>query len=254
MLFFTPLSKSNSTAIINGTCAQCLCMSSSPYLILNCFPNNTCQFFYNFSRTYKIQQIIDACLYFLQTIFPNASQCCMPDIDYLLNKLKTATPTYGSVLSPRCLALDDHGYLVTLSQVNNSIMRFNATNLSFMNRTTSLITTPVTIVNNISSSYLIDMIFLNNGHTMVVASTTNKYLLFFNRTMNASTNYQFAYKKLVNYTYPHGLFPVTDTYFYCTSWSSTTIYSYTAVQTVQNGMKIFFSMLDQWQHYLIVIM
>jgi hypothetical protein len=71
--------------------------------------------------------------------------------------------------------------------------------------------------------------FLNNGDTLVAVSTNNGYLIFFNRSSNTSTNYNFAYEQFVNYTYPHGLYYVNDTYFYTTSWQNNTVYSYSAV-------------------------
>jgi hypothetical protein len=182
-------------------------MPLSAYLMLNCLLNNTCQFFSSFPRAYKIQKLINASLYFPQRIFPNASECCMPNLTYLLDKLQTATPIYGAVLSPRCLLFDNHGYAVTASKENNSIVRFDSTNLTLIGQTTGLFTNLRTIgyydenyyvgllnsilvidsnnlvvKNNITSSSLTetrDMMFMNNGNTLVVASTGNSYLLFF---------------------------------------------------------------------------
>jgi len=181
----------------------------------------------------------------------------MPNLTDLLDKLQNATPTYGQVLSPRCLAIDNHGYLVTLSQTNLSIVRFDSTNMTFIDNTNFLFTSPMnlkyynnnyyvaltscilvidsnnlTINNNITSSSLSgarDMMFLNNGDIFVAVSTTNNYLLFFNRSNNMSTNYNFAYGQSVNYTNPHGLFFINDTYFYATSWANNSVYSYSAI-------------------------
>lgn len=124
---FISISNSNSLLINNQTCEQCLCLTNVSYLALNCFPNNTCQFFLTYSRTYKIQSSLQTRLYFLQKIFPNTSQCCMPDTSYLMNRLRTAIPISINVSSSCCLILDNHGYLVTVSESNFTMIRFYST-------------------------------------------------------------------------------------------------------------------------------
>ena len=255
---FVPLSVSNPITIINRTCNQCLCMPFASNLILNCLPNNTCQFFSTFPLRYKIQSLTNARLYFLRGIFPNASQCCMPNTTYLLNKLQNATPTYINVTDPRSLVFDNHGYLVTVSQADSAIVRVNPTNMALISYTNYSFSSPrtityfnesyfigfdsfilvvdsnnLTIRHNITSSFLDgtrDMMFLNNGDRMVVASTDNQSLLFFNRSSTVSTNYTLDYTQSVSYPLPHGLFFINDTYFYATSWGSNTVYSYSAIQ------------------------
>ena len=233
-------------------------MNWSSQLLLNCFPNNTCQLFSNFPRAYKIEPMNNASLYFPQAIFPNASQCCMPNLTDLLYKLTTATPTYVKIFSPRCLRIDDHGYLVTISRTNLTIVRFNATDLTVIDTTYGLFTnahnleynngnyyigtnsgilvvnsSTLTVQNNISSVFLNsprDIMFLNDGNTLVVASANNARFLFFNRSNNFSTDYNFNYQQLVNYSTPHGLFRVNDTFFYATSWGNNTVRSYSALE------------------------
>jgi len=181
----------------------------------------------------------------------------MPNITYLLDKLNNATPTYGNVLSPRSLTIDNHGYLVTISQTNSSIVRFDSTNMTLIDNTNFVFTTSETIKyynnnyyvglsygilvidsNNLTIHYNItssnlngarDVMFLNNGDILVVASINNYYLLFFNRSNNMSTNYNFGYGQLVNYSRPHGLFYINDTYFYATSYANSSVYSYSAI-------------------------
>lgn len=251
---FVPVSKANTTIFVNYTCHQCLCMDTSSYLILNCLPNNTCQFISNFPRTYKTQQSTNARFYFLQGIVPNASKCCMTNLTYVLDKLTNAIPSYIRVLGPRCLTLDNHGYLVTISQTNSTIFRFDPINMTMIDQistgTTSLSTikyydnnyyigvanrvlvidsNTLTTLNTISSTNLSntrDTMFINNGNILVVVSTGNKYLLFFNRSNDTSTNYIPFYTKIVNYTNPHGFFYINDTFFYTTSWQANSIYSY----------------------------
>jgi hypothetical protein len=181
----------------------------------------------------------------------------MPNLTYVLNKLKNATTISANVATPRCLALDNYGYLVTLSQGNSSLIRLDATYMTLISHTYSLFDSPsnlkyynddyyvavgneivvvssnnLTRRNNITAQNLSstrDMMFLNNGDTLVAVSTGNSYLIFFNRSSNTSTNYNFAYEQFVNYTNPHGLYYVNDTYFYTTSWQDNTVYSYSAV-------------------------
>jgi hypothetical protein len=181
----------------------------------------------------------------------------MPNLTYLLNKLQNATRTYANISNPRCLAIDNYGYLVTLSLGSSSLVRFNPTNMTLINEIFSLFDSPYTLKyyngnyyvgvgneivvvdsnnltrqNNITTQHLNgtrDMMFLNNGDILVAASVNNGYLIFFNRSSNTSTNYNFAYEQFVNYTYPHGLYYVNDTYFYTTSYTNNTVYSYSAV-------------------------
>ena len=134
---FVPLSTSNSTLVTNRTCEQCLCDSVSSHTILNCFPNDTCQFFVDAPRTYKLQSNPNAFLYFPRQILPNESQWCMPNNSYLLSQLNTSTRTYANVSSPLCLLLDDHGYLVTTSQVEKSIIRLHPNNLTRVDQPSS---------------------------------------------------------------------------------------------------------------------
>jgi hypothetical protein len=181
----------------------------------------------------------------------------MPNLTYVLNKLKNATTMYANISDPRCLAIDNHGYLVTVSKTYSSIVRFDLTNMTLISTTNFSYTSPytfkyyndnyyvgvgneivvvdsnnLTIQNNITAQNLSstrDMMFLNNGNTLVVASSSNYYLIFFNLSSNTSTNYNFAYEQFVNYTRPHGLYYVNDTYFYGTSYNTNTVYSYSAI-------------------------
>ena len=136
-----PESNSSSVTLINRSCDECLCESNASHSILNCFPNNTCQFFVDAPRTYKFQSILNGIVYFPRQILPNASQGCMPNTTDLLNRLNNATPTYAPVNGPRCLVMDNHGYLVTISYSNKSIVRFHPDNLTLVSPSPSLIFT-----------------------------------------------------------------------------------------------------------------
>ncbi|UJR36669.1 hypothetical protein I4U23_029386 [Adineta vaga] len=175
----------------------------------------------------------------------------------LLNKLLTIIPIYGRILNPRCLVFDNHGYLVTISLIDSTLVQFNATDMTIIDQTNLSFNSSKTLsynngnyfvgfrdrilvidsenlteVNNITSTNLIetrDMMFLNNGRTLVVTSTNNKYLLFFNRSSIISTDFYPVYEQSVSYTFPHGLLAINDTFFYATSWAYNTVYSYSAI-------------------------
>lgn len=246
----------NSTTITNSTIHQCLCLSASSFVAFNWYPNNTCQLFYTFPITYKIQSMSNARIYFPQRIFPNVSQCCMPDLAFLLNKLSNGTRTYVNITDPRNLLIDAHGYLVTVEMQPPKLVRFDARTLAVVNRTTlpnsyamtvtfannayfvGIINGPIlvmnsgnlTILNQISSPQIQDIrsiIFLENGRTMVTNNGNNRTINFFRRNNNSSFNYTYAYQQLVSYPSPHGLTAYNDSLFYVTSYMNNTIYSYT---------------------------
>ena len=255
-VIIVPLSNSTSITVTNRTCDQCRCDSQASYAILNCFPNATCQFFVNAPRSYTVNSTPNAFLYFPRQVIPKASECWMPNTTSLLSQLKNATPTYVPVNKPLCLLLDDHGYLVTASQSDRTILRFAPNNLTrisqppspiFSQAPTSLAhrrgayyvgfdqsisvvdSSNMSAIHNITTVYLSgtrDMIFLNDGQLMIVLSTGNGAILFFNRSSPTSYNYDFIGYQYVSCVNPHGLFHVDDTVFYVTSWRDNTVYSY----------------------------
>ena len=218
---FVPVIHTNSTTVTNRSCDQCLCDSRSSHMILNCFPNKTCQFFVDAPRTYKLPPTPNAFLYFPRHIVPNASEDCMPNTSFLLSQLNASTPTYAYVASPMCLLIDDRGHLVTVSHVNRSIVRFHANNLTRIDQPPSPVFsdspeslahhngvyyvgfqsyilavdgTTLSQIGNISTSFLNsarDILFLNDGQHMIVASLGNHRLLFFNRSSVTSHSYDY---------------------------------------------------------------
>ena len=251
-----PISNASSTIINNQTCDQCLCRMNSSHLALNCFPSNTCQFFSTYPRTYTIQSISQARLYFLQQILPDPSQqCCMPNTSYLMSKINTANGISVNMATPHCMVLDNDGYVVTVSAANNSFVRLYPRTLSIANQVALLSfpgsirtviyynesyyigfdnliilmnATDFTVIENISASVpqgVRDMIFLQDRQTLVVTATDSRYILFFNRT----DNYSLIYEQPVTYSNPHGLTHINDSFFYVTSWGDNTVYSYSAM-------------------------
>ena len=250
------VSNASSVTLTDRTCDQCLCASNFSDLILNCFPNATCQFFATSPRTYRLQSVPNALLYFPKGIYPNASQCCMPNTTSLLSQLNATNSTSVSANSSRCLILDNNGYLVAVSYGAKSILRFHPNNLTAISVPASPIftTNPWSITNfneahyvafdssigvfNSSSMALLhnisapglngtrDMMFINGGQSMIAASSNNARLFFFNRSSAGSYNYNPVGFQNVSYSSPHGLTYVSDTFFYATSWSNNSIYSY----------------------------
>ena len=252
---FVPKYNSTSVTLINRSCDQCLCEVNS-YSILNCFPNNTCQLFVDAPLTYTLKPINNALVYFPRQLLPDASRCCMPNTTDLLNRLSNATPTYGSVNSPRCLVMDNHGYLVTVSPTGKSIVRLYPTNLTQIDETPlSLLgadpmalayhngayyvgfdyhimvvhSSNMTILHTIAVSELQgtrDIMFLNDGQQMIVTATYSNRLVFFNRSSPTSHNYDFIGYQNMSCQGPHGLFYVSDSLFYLTSWSNSIVCKY----------------------------
>ena len=255
-VMFVPISNSTSITVADRSCDECLCQAIASHMVLNCFPNNTCQFFMDVPRIYKIQSSLNALVYFPQQTLPNPSQCCMPDISVLLDRLNNATPTYAPVNDPRCLVLDNHGHLVTVSASDQSIVRFHPNNMTQIDQSPSPVfdDTPVsvahqdgayyagfsgyilivhsdnmTIIHNISSSLVegpCDMIFLDDEQQMIASSFYSDRLLFFNRSSPTSHNYDLVGNQTISFLYPRGLFRLSDVLFYLTSYLDITVYIY----------------------------
>ena len=253
---FVAVSNSTSFILGNRTCDQCLCEANSSHIIINCFINETCQFFVTLPRTYKIQSTLNGLLYFPQGIFPNESQCCTPNTNLLLNKLNTTPITTVSVYGPRSLLLDSNGYLVSVSLGVKSIVRFNPNNLTPISTPVSPVfsaspysiaeyngvyyvgfddyilvvhSSNMTQLHNISTPALgsaRDMIFLDNGQMMIVVTINNNRLLFFNRSNVGLYSYDFLGFQNVSGSTPHGLQYVNDTFFYLISYDDNTVYAY----------------------------
>ena len=252
-VILVPLSNSSSVTLTNRTCDECLCAANSSHTILNCFPNATCQFFVDAPRTYKLQSTANARLYFPQQVLPNPSQCYT---SYLLDKLTTATAINASVNGSRCLILDNHGYLVTVSEVDNTILRFYPNNLTrvdplpllpFVDHPFSIVqhqgayyvgfntyilvvdSNNMTQINNISTPSLNvvrDVTFLNGGQQMIVVSSHSDLLVIFNRSSVVSYDYHFIGSRIVSGHNPHCLFFFDESTFYLSSWNDNTVYRY----------------------------
>ena len=251
-----PKSSATSITLTDRSCDQCLCESNFSHSILNCFLNNTCQLFVDAPLTYTLKPTLNANVYFPRQILPDASQCCMSNTTDLLQRLSNATSTYAPVNHPRCVVIDNHGYLVTVSHTDQSIVRFYPNNLTRVDPSPSSLfsdsplalayhdgayyvafdyailvfnSSNMTLINSISASALNgtrDMIFVNEGQQMIVTVVFSSRLLFFNRSSPTSHNYTFSGYQDLTFQGPHGLFYVNDGLFYLTSYSSGNVYKY----------------------------
>ena len=265
-----PITPANITLILNSTCDQCICLAVvNRSAALNCFlGNNTCQLFANVPLRYRLQPGAQTQLYFPSGSLPDASQCCMPDLNVLLEKLSNAAMINVSQSSPRCLALADNGYLATVAYQGNTISRFRLSNLTFVEQRTLLHGNTMSIAfhgnayyigsdnntielidsNNLSTVNVIshtdinwvrDMMFLRDGQIMVVASAWNRKLVFFNRSNSSSVNYTYSYSVPTSYPTPHGLWYVNDSFFYATSWNNNSVYSHATADGITWNKTLF---------------
>ena len=232
--------------LFNRTCDECLCLSSLSHAVVNCFDNRTCQLFRTFPLNYRIEVLNRSRLYFPQRSFPNESECCMSNLTDLLNRLDYGSlMRSASVSTPRDVVFDNRGAVVTVEMSTYYLTRFDATNLSRINRlpVSSSQLRAIALHNDVyyvalnnNSMLLIDavnlstfatltltqvngvrgIIFLNAGQTMVVTSSVNNSLVFFNRSLLVPPFYTFRFRQSVNYGTPHGLWRVNDSFFYAT--------------------------------------
>ena len=253
-------SSSNSIVLTNLSVNQCLCQASSEIAALNYFANGTCQLFTLTSCTYRLEINLQSQLYLFDSSFEPLRPGCTISGSELIRRLNGSVAINTAAIGPLCLLLDDRGYLVTLLPVSSSIERYDPatltridrinitgsipTSLSFYdgayfisllsNNITVMNSTTLAVINIISSPFLQgprDIIFLNNGQTMVVAGYSNDYLVFFNRSTPDSTSYSFIYRIPFSYRSPFGLWRVNDTFFYGTSYANNTVLAYSAVNS-----------------------
>ena len=213
----------NGTVMFNGTCDECMCKvfnddTTAHSVALNCFSNQTCQVFLNFPLSYKLQDSVGARVYFLQGVFPSPSQCCMPNITELINRLKNTTP----VVVPLSFAPGAFGYdetepseAVVMGLNSGDLYWFNPIDMTSLRNQTSdfrekialhnhsIFTgndgdptihvldesnlAPVANITYPSLNQTRKFIFLNNGQTIAVTTQCNHSVTFIN--VQSSTQY-----------------------------------------------------------------
>ena len=228
-------------------------------MMIHCLSDDrTCEFFADFPRQYRLEYRSAARIYFPQGIFPNASEeCCMADLEELLERFNNAEIITSPAEKPRCLAIDNHKhYLVTVNDRGQSIYRFHLRNLTQVGGVNLPNTQLMNIADHAHAFYVSDesgrviilesenlteidaidrgeiqlardIIFLHEGRTMVVAS--KQRITFFNRSNTSNHQYTYEYHQETSYQYPHGLFYVNETFFHVASWDGNAIYSYSTV-------------------------
>lgn len=194
-------------------------------------------------------------LYLFDPLFDPVQPGCSISGTVLIRKVNTSVSISITPTGSRCLLIDDHGYLVTVLTPSSIIERYEPTTLTLIDRIsvtsstamslsffhgayfvglasnniTVINSTSLTVINVISSTYLQnprDMIFLDDGQTMVVAGYSSHNIVFFERTSPNSTLYSYASRIQSSYRNPFGLWRVNDTFFYGTSYTNSTILAY----------------------------
>ena len=253
---FIPISTSNFTIVHHRSNDECLAIQ---YLTaMNFFSNGSCQIFITIPYAFQVRLQTEVKLYLFDQSVSLASQSCAANLTRLINKLNNTIPKDLNVTKPRCLGIDNHGYLVTVLNMQSLLVRYNSINLTLIDQTALIASYPLTITfyddayyiafyfgditvinsntlattNMISSPYINkprDIIFINNGYTMIIASSGNNFLVFFNRSNATSTYYIYAYRVPFSHSSPHGLWLVNDSFFYVISYDNNTIFSYILV-------------------------
>ena len=235
--FLQPLMGSNLNITYvryNSSCKECLCQGlvsnnqSNKYRLLNCLQNGTCQFFQTFPLAYKIKSSNGSRAYFLQNQFPNASQCCMPNITELLIRLQNnPSTTINLAFQPGSFGYDNANpseaavvgfgapFLYWFNPMTATFLRNFSIPGSYSltvykNQTfTAVAGTPlINIRNSQTNDYLgnisytsLDQVrklaFINNDRTLVVSTQSHFSLTIFN--INSATNYTFQVNTLFLY-------------------------------------------------------
>lgn len=103
-----PISAAKNTVLCNQTCDECLCIAVLKHAALNCFPNSTCQLFFSVPLRYQLRPTPQANIYFSNRLLFNESQCCMPNMTQVIEKLQNGTWISVHINSSRRLLFDDH--------------------------------------------------------------------------------------------------------------------------------------------------
>ncbi|UJR38400.1 hypothetical protein I4U23_031069 [Adineta vaga] len=282
----TRTSNPNVTTYFNSTCQDCLCEEFITYnrmnfIALNCLSNETCQFFSNFPSSYQLTSSNGSRLYFLQSILPNDSSCCMPNITELLSRLKnTIAITIDLTFQPGGLNYDpnipsevavvgwgssplfwfDPQNMTTIRSVTNNVM---LTITSYNNHTFTAVNGIPTIhirdrqtntyLGNISYPTLTQIrkiIFINDRKTMIVSTQDNRSLTLFN--VHSLTNYTFQRFIELPYSSIHGIAKVNDTFLYVSTWVNKYIISCKYENSIWTHRLLVNNSITAWGSHLTV--
>ena len=217
------LNQPNITLRFNSSCQQCLCetVTSTENTALNCFPNSTCQFFVDFPLSYKLKASVGTKLFFLRNEYPNASQCCMPNVTELINRLKATTPTVVDLaFEPSAFGYDEKqpSEAVVIGWNPGSLYWFNPLNIMPLRNSSinagltiglhnNLTFTATDGISNIgvsdswtnsllatisysSFNQVRKFVFINDGQTMIVPTQNNFSLTFIDVVSSTSYSIQ----------------------------------------------------------------
>ncbi|CAF1397138.1 unnamed protein product [Adineta ricciae] len=257
-VYLQPIGISNWTLTkrLNISCEQCLCEQFTvSYLALNCFANNSCEFFSNFPKSYKLISSNESRIYFLQNQYPNESLCCMPNVTELLLRLQNASPIALNLsFAPSGLGYDPNypseaavvGWWsspaslwfnpITMTAIENNSLSTSLTVTLYNNEMfTAVDGTPrIHLRNKLTNVYIGNLtystlnqvrkiIFINDGQTMIVPTQQNKSVTIFN--FYSSSNYSIQGVFALPYSSIHGIAKVNETFFYISTWSDRLILS-----------------------------
>ncbi|UJR29432.1 hypothetical protein I4U23_010644 [Adineta vaga] len=220
----------------------------------------------NNSRLYFLQNIFPN----------KSNPCCLSNTTFLLDKLRLAlNSSITSVINrPRCLLLDDDNLVATIEEGNVNSYYFtrfdpvslvvqqrkllNAKPASLLYRNSKYFiswddlniinvynitngNSSLQFLNNITASpmnmaAIREMIFLNSGQTMVVASAGNNLLFFYSLIYDSF--YNMTSYISVTYGGPHGLYGINDTSFYAIPWNNPVIFANTTIKRTIYGSHI----------------
>lgn len=255
-----PLTDTNSTTLYNITCDQCLCKTVPTHAVLNCFPNDTCQYFLTIPSLYRIESSPQARLFFPNGQIPSQSQCCMKNTTELIAKLQNGSQISTKISSPISVYDADDGVLFALDYYNRTILGYDMNNLTVVLKIKLNSTFPLclaynygyfyvalennsiiivnrtsrTLVNTIKSPYLSEIysiIFLQKGEIMVCVSISSQSLVFLRRLNNSATNYSFYFIQAFPSVQPYILHYINDTFLLGVSWDNALLFSFNKVNS-----------------------
>ncbi|CAF0970993.1 unnamed protein product [Didymodactylos carnosus] len=149
---------------------------------------------------YEYQLQIENNINFEESIFPNVSQqrqCYMPNTTLLLeNLVQNSRLTLVNITNPHCLAIDDHGYLVTLGKDSSDfIQQFHSSNLTRIKRF------------NLTSSSLTNFVyhqnsyFIGTGNNQVSIYDSHNFTYIADITVNTSNLAGLFMNAIYSYSY-----------------------------------------------------
>ena len=229
-VYFNPIGDQFSPTVTkhfhSTNCQECLCdywsnRNTISYLLMNCFPNGTCQYFSTFPTVYSYETLIGTKIYFLENVYPQQGSCCSSNFNDIFQRIKTRVPKQMDLdLSPGSFGYDpkqNQSQAIVIDLFSNNFVRFNPFTLEKQENEFIPTTTTISLYKNLIFSALSGyptiyvfnsstmnilvnityptlsqtrkFLFLNNGQTLIATSQSNRSLTIFD--INSLVNYQF---------------------------------------------------------------